>query len=238
MRMIYKVSAIYLLLSACATPAETATETTVTSLLSDMRAACGGDAWDDVEGWSEAGQVDLPGGMTAQYESWSQMHHLQTASRAFAGKRQLRHVGFDGSSFWSVGTNGETKLSQDNELMRKQRRDAYISSHAYFLPDRFPADFQFLDTRERSGENFYILRITPENADSVELWIDQEDYMVRRMEAGEEYVDLSDYRTFSGVCTATTGRQGSDDPAGELTLHIKTVDITRVPDDIFSPPSE
>ncbi|MGB3796551.1 MAG: hypothetical protein WA957_09650 [Alteraurantiacibacter sp.] len=201
-----------------------------------MRNACGGDAWDRVEGWHETGQVELPNGLEASYESWSEMHILATASRAYAGEVQLRHVGFDGEGFWSVGQNGDVTTDSSVETVRRQRRDAYISSHAYFLPDRFPADFQLAGEQMRNDENFIVLRVTPADAGSVELWIDPDNFLVRRMVADQESVELRNYAFFHGVCTATEGEQRGVEAGDRLTLRIETVSIDPQSSSTFTAP--
>ena len=47
------------------------------------------------------------------------------------------------------------------------------------------------------------------------------------MSAFEEYAELSDYRTFNEVCSATTGRQGDGDPSHEIVLHVQSIDTTQ-----------
>ncbi|WP_155805933.1 hypothetical protein [Erythrobacter litoralis] len=205
-------------------------------LLAQMRKACGGDAWDRVEGWHETGKVELPNGLEATYDAWSAMRDLATAARASAGEMQLRHVGFDGTEFWSVGQDGSVSIDRRDETLRKQRRDAYISSHAYFLPDRFPADFQVVGEKEHEGFSFVVLQVTPTGAGSVDLWIDPASFLVRRMVADQESVELSDYAFFHGVCTATTGLQRGKEAADTLTLKIETVSIEAQSSEIFIAP--
>jgi hypothetical protein len=204
-------------------------------LLKQMRAACGGANWNKVRGWHETGRVDLPNGMSARHDAWSDMRSLKTASKASVDGRTMRHVGFDGASVWSLRRDGRVERSADAPAIAKQRRDAYISSFGYFLPKRFPARTEWLGNKSNAGKSYKVLRMTPFDAASVDIWIDPQTHLVARFEADGEYADLSDYRTFDGVCTATTGRQGGSDPARAIVLHIEAVDTGPVPATAFSP---
>ena len=124
-------------------------------------------------------------------------------------------------------------------MLRRQRRDAYLSSAGWFFPERFPAEIVLAGAQDSGGETLDVLRITPRDADSFELWVDRETHRVRRIGAGSEYAELSDYRMFGGVCSATTGRQGDGDPAHEIVLHVQTVDTgAPIPPATFDPPEQ
>ena len=84
-----------------------------------------------------------------------------------------------------------------------------------------------------------MLRATPEDSASVEIWVDPETHRIARFVAEGEHADLSDYRTFDGgICSATTGRQGDGDPAHDLVLHVESVQTGPVPASIFVPPRD
>lgn len=223
-------------LASCATPGAVS-DTPETRLLAEMRAACGGDAWDTVRGWHESGTVDVAGRTGLPYESWSDMNTLKTANRVLAGGQVMRHVGFDGSAYWQVTPDGAAQFDRDPEHVQRQRRDAYISSFGFFFPDRFPARFVLMETAGLNGRVHDVLRVTPADAAPVDLWVDRETRRISRFEADGERADLGDYRMFNGVCTATTGRQGDGNVANEIVLHVEQVDIAPVAADTFTPPS-
>lgn len=206
------------------------------SLLTAARDACGGDAWDRVRGWRETGTVELPGGMVATHEAWSDMAALKSASRATLAGRVIRRAGYDGTTAWRAGPDGKASVTTDAATLRRQRRDSYLSSFGYFLPARFPAAVAALGERHVAGRTLDGVRVTPEGADSADLWIDRATRHVARFEADGEFAELSNYRTFDGVCTATTGRQGDGDPARAIVLRIEAVVTAPIDAAVFAPP--
>lgn len=228
--------AIGLLLTATAAPAA-AEQTSAQALLAQMKAACGGSAWDRVRSWHETGSVEFPTGQTAENEVWHDMQSLKSAMIGRIGGKVVRRAGFDGTTYWQAGPDGQVRTGNDVEGLRKQRRDAYLSSFGWFFPDRFPADVQLAEDKAIEGETFQVLKITPQDADSLELWVDRGTHRVRRIVAGKEYADLTEYQTFDGVCTATRGMQGDGNPQHEITLLVRTVDTgTEAPASTFAPP--
>lgn len=208
------------------------------ALLGEMRAACGGEAWDRVEGWHETGRVDLPGRPGVPYETWHHMRTLTMRSDNVVGGQVMRRASYDGTVGWQQGPDGQVRVNRDPAALRRMRRDAYLSSFAWFYPERFPARFALAGVEARDGRTFDVLRIVPAEAESFDLWVDRETRRVGRIVAGSEYAELSDYRSFAGVCTATTGRQGDGDPAHEILLHVETVETGPVDESLFAPPAQ
>lgn len=209
------------------------------AILSEMKAACGGDAWDRVQGWHETGSVDLPGRPGVPYEIWHDMRTLKTAIINRVDGRIVRRLGFNGSAHWQVGPDGRVAIDRDPATVRRHRRDAYLSSFGWFFPRRFPAAITLAEPQSLNGTTFDVLRVTPEAADGFDLWVDRETHRVRRIAAGSEYADLADYRVFDGVCSATTGRQGDGDPSHEIVLHVQNVETTSTIAAVtFEPPAQ
>lgn len=208
-----------------------------TQVLAQMRAACGGTAWNRVKGWHETGVAEVSGGPTIQNEVWHDMRSLKTRIVGRVEGKVVRDAGFDGQKYWQVSEDGKVQIGSDTGVARRHRRDAYLSSFGWFFPERFPAEIQLAPTQTIDGTTFTILRVSPKDAESFDLWVDPQTHVVRRIVAGKEYAELSDYRTFDGVCSATTGRQGDGDPAHEIVLHVQSVDTTQpIPASMFEPP--
>ena len=207
------------------------------AVLAEMKAACGGEAWARVQGWHETGTVDLPERPGLPYEIWHDMRTLKTAMINRVDGRVVRHAGFNGSEYWQVAPDGRVNIGQDPAMVRRQRRDAYLSSAAWFFRDRFPAEIILAGSETRDGRVHDVLRFTPEHADSFDLWVARDTHRISRIVAGNEHAELTDYRMFDGVCSATNGRQGDGDPAHEIVLHVRTVETgASVPAAIFEPP--
>jgi hypothetical protein len=179
----------------------------------------------------------VSGGPSIQNEVWHEMQSLKTRMVGRVSGKVVRDAGFDGQRYWQVSQDGKVQVGSDTAGVRRHRRDAYLSSFGWFFPERFPAEIQLAPTEAINAMAFQVLRITPRNAESFDLWVDPQTHLVRRIVAGKEYADLSDYRTFNGVCSATTGRQGDGDPTHEIVLHVQSVDTTQaIPASMFEPP--
>ena len=221
--------------TGCATVADRPRD--ATRVLTQMRASCGGSAWERVRGWHEMGVAELSGGPSIQNEVWHDMQSLKTRMIGRVNGKVVRDAGFNGERYWQVGQDGKVQVGSDIAKVRRHRRDTYLSSFGWFFPQRFPADVQLAPPQTLGRKTFEVLRITPKDADSFDLWVDPETHVVRRIVAGEEYANLSDYRTFDGVCTATTGQQGDADPTHQIVLHVQSVNTTKpIPASMFEPP--
>ena len=207
------------------------------TVLAEMQTACGGEAWNRVQGWHETGVVDLPGRPGLPYEIWHDMRTLKTAMINRVDGRVVRHAGFNGSEYWQVAPDGRVTIGRDPAVVRRQRRDAYLSSAAWFFRDRFPAEIIRVGDETRDGRIHDVLRIWPEAADSFDLWVARDTHRISRIVAGNEFAELTDYRMFGSVCSATTGRQGDGDPTHAIVLHVQTVETgAAVPAATFEPP--
>ena len=217
-------------------PASASSRPAAANLLARMRQACGGGAWDRVQGWHETGRVDVPGMPGVTYEAFHDIRTLATlyVQRLPGGVERRR--GYDGVAGWRLGPDGAAEINRDPAALRTLRRDLYVSSFGFFFPDRFPAEFEILPQAERDGRVYDILRVTPADADSAELWIDRATDRIGRIVAANETAELGDYRSFDGVCTATTGRQSDGDPAHDIVLHVETVTTGPIDPAIFSAP--
>lgn len=233
-----KALAVSALLLATACAGGTArTEQSPQRLLAAMKEACGGAAWDRARAWHERSTAELPGMPLLQNDVWHDLHSLNSAMVSKAGGRVMRATGYNGEVTWLQGPDGQVRSSNDPARLRQQRRDAYLSSFGWFFPDRFPAAFKLQGEADYQGAKYLVLNISPRDAEPFDLWVDPKSRLVRRIVAGAEYADLSDYRTFGGLCTATTGRQGGGAGAPEMVLRVVDVATDQAaPPSVFDPP--
>ena len=206
-------------------------------LLADMKAACGGSAWDQAKAWHERSTAEIPGMPLLENEVWHDLHSLKSAMVSKAGGRVMRAAGYNGTVAWLRGPDGQVRTSDDPARLRQQRRDAYLSSFGWFFPDRFPAALKLMDEADFEGGRYLVLNIAPLDAEPFDLWVDPKTRLVRRIVAGDESADLSDYRSFHGVCSATTGRQRTAPGAPEMVLRVLDVRTDEAaPTSVFDPP--
>lgn len=206
-------------------------------LLAEMKAACGGSAWDLVQSWHETSEATIKGMPPIQNEVWHDMKSLKSTMTSVVNGRVFRKTGYNGTSAWRIGPDGQVQVITKENDLRRQRRDAYLSSFGWFFPKRFPAEFALLPDASRDGETYKVLQIVPRNAEALRLWVDPTSHLVRRIVAEAEFADLSDYKSFDGVCTATVGRQGdgvADNDIVLRVLNVRTDQPARAAD--FDPP--
>ena len=122
------------------------------AVLAELKAACGGEAWERVQGWHETGVVDLPGRPGLPYEIWHDMRTLKTAMINRVDGHVIRHAGFNGAEYWQVAPDGRVNIGRDPAVVRRQRRDAYLSSAGWFFRDRFPAAIILAGSETRDGK--------------------------------------------------------------------------------------
>lgn len=233
MRMLFP---FVLMLAGCTTP-NGRIDRAPERLLSEMKAACGGAAWDRVRSWHETSVAEIPGMGRFDNDVWHDMQALKSVMFSAANGRRMRAVGYNGEVAWQQGPDGQVRSSIDPARLRVQRRDAYLSSFGWFFPRRFPAEFAMKSDMTYRGKNYSVIQVSPRNAEPFDLWVDPATRQVGRIVAGDEYAELSDYRTFGGVCTATKGRQGGGDGKPELALRVIDVktDQSAAPS-LFDPP--
>jgi hypothetical protein len=225
------------IVAGCATHSPVSSSRGPAELLARMKDNCGGEAWNRVVGWHETGVADLPGRPGIPHEIWHDMRTLKTAMMNRVGDRVMRHAGFNGSTYWQVKPDGDVEVGDDPAKLRRHRRDAYLSSAGWFFPERFPAEMVLAGRVEVDGTAHHVLRIAPADAEPFDLWVNSRTYRIHKIVAGAEYAELSDYRMFGGVCSATLGKQGDGNPAHELVLHVRTIDTSRaIPAATFEPP--
>lgn len=205
------------------------------TLLAQMRSACGGDAWDDIQGWHESGRVEMQGQSGLTYDAYHDVHTLRTTYAQRLNGKIIRLGGFDGIKSWRVGPDGKVQSVEDAVQLRKTRRDMYLSSAGYFLPKRFPATFELIGVETIGDRTFDVLRVTPADAESADLWVDRQTYRIARVVAGDEFAEGSDYRMFGRVCSPTRLRQGDSKSANELILHVDAVDTGSIDPARFIP---
>ena len=205
------------------------------SLLARMRAACGGEAWDHIQGWHESGRVEMRGQAGLTYEAFHDVRTLRTTYAQRLNGKIIRLGGFDGTKSWRVGPDGKVQTVEDPAQLRKTRRDMYLSSAGYYFPERFPATFELVGAKTVGDRSFDVLRVTPANAETAELWVDRQTHRIGRVVAGDEFAEGSDYRMFGKVCGPTRLRQGDGNPANELILHVEAVDTGLLDPAVFVP---
>jgi hypothetical protein len=170
-------------------------------ILAECQAATGGPALDRPDAFRETGTMTRDG-KAGSYETFGDLRSLRSSSsQTFDGK--TRRAGFDGQASWRVGADGAVNVAADDQTLRGERLGTYLTLSGYLYPKRFPATFRYIGRRVASGRAYDVVSATPEQADSVQLWIDAKTHRLAHLEAssdGQSIVgDVSDYRLVAGT---------------------------------------
>ena len=170
-------------------------------IMAACKAATGGPALDRPDAFRETGTM-IRDGKAGTYETFGDLGSLRSSSaQTFDGK--TRRAGFDGRASWQVGPDGVANVATDEPTLRGERLGTYLTLSGYLYPRRFPATFHYIGRRATAGRVYDVVSVTPEKADSVQLWIDARTHRVAHLEAdagGRSIVgDVTDYRLVSGT---------------------------------------
>lgn len=148
-------------------------------LMTLMKVASGGAALDGPTGFHEIGTA-LRDGMPATYETWGDLRSLKSASKQSIGGMTMSS-GFDGKVSWSVGPDGAPRLDVSAEGLMSARLGTYLTIGGYFYPDRFPASFVYSGAQMANGQTYDVVTVTPVGSVFVDLWLDRESHLLKRI---------------------------------------------------------
>ena len=204
-----------------------------------MKKAHGGAALDVPSGYHETGTITFDG-TAASYEEWGDFHSLRTASAISRSDGAEMANGFDGERTWKVDPDGSLVTDSSGDAVMSARLSTYLSVHGYFHPDRFPAAFEFLGRRTADGVSYDVVKVTPENAGPVDLWLDTENHRLQRFSGVDGGMAFSGAILKYGVIGGATIPMQTTQKTGRLTLVQTTTSYAyeNVPGETFSPPVE
>ena len=206
-------------------------------LMQQLKAASGGAALDQPDGFHESGTL-VRDGKAGVYQYWGDLRTLRSAgAHTVAGATGMG--GFDGKAAWTVDPSGKVFVDASPKAVREARLGAYISIGGYFYPNRFPAAFAYQGRRRHAGVVYDVVEVTPKDADSAQLWLDVHTHRLMRLSAqadGVESVgDILRYQVVDGtwIGFALSQKEGSHQMTQQLTSYVYgAIDPAR-----FSPPS-
>jgi hypothetical protein len=205
------------------------------AVLASAKAATGGTAWDRITGWHERGRH---GG-----SAYDTLLDFRRYGARFANTRDgATHVrGFNGTVVWVLGPDGKVSTSRDPARLADMRQSAYFSTFAFFLPARFPAQFDYLGVQTDDGASFDVVKVSPLGAAPIAVWVERSTHVPAR------FVDrsppkpmvgrLSDYRTVGGVREPFRIDLSDGDPAHSQTVEVDSVVLQPVGSGAFDPPT-
>jgi hypothetical protein len=169
-------------------------------ILTQARAASGGDAWSMLRGWREAGREDA-----SPYEAWFDplRYGMRVETHEAAGKRVH---GFNGQGDWQILPDGTTLADDDPAGVARTRTEAFFGAAGYFHRARFDARGEVLNVRQGPGRAFDVVLVKPWGGNARELWFDRRTHLLARMvdRSGPRPTtqQLSDYRRVGPIMVA------------------------------------
>jgi hypothetical protein len=97
--------------------------------------------------------------------------------------------GFDGKAAWSVDAHGKVLIDSTPKGLSAARLGTYLSIGGYFYPDRFPAAFTYKGRRRHAGVRYDVVGVTPQGADTAELWLDAKTHRLARISVTADGVE-------------------------------------------------
>ena len=189
-------------LGLLAVPATAAApEGSAADVLSKVKEASGGKAWDSVVTMRTKATL-ATGGMTGPVESWDDVRTGRFTDTVEIGP-MWQAQGFDGTILWLQDTSRQARKAEGGDEREGAANEAYRRSLAYFFPDRCPATLEAPATKEEGGRPFRVVRITPKGGRPFDAWVDAKTWLIDRVveKAAIETrtTFLSDYREVQGV---------------------------------------
>jgi hypothetical protein len=183
------------------------------TILAQVKAASGGQAWDTIYSIHTRGDA-AHGGLSRTVEEWDDVsagRYVKRSESLLASGAE----GFDGISAWTQTKGGESYVLGDEDARLGAINASYQVSFAYWFPDRRAGTMQSEGTRQENGHTFDVIVITPAAGRPFRVWIDRGTHLIDRFveqEAEEIAVTrFSDYREVQGVLLPFAIRSGRQD---------------------------
>jgi hypothetical protein len=179
------------------------------TLLASVKAATGGDAWNNIRSLHSRGK-EIVGEMTRSREAWDDVRtgrYVVHAQSLFG----TQGAGFDGVSPLIQIYGGQSYTFGDEEAQLGATNAAYQVSLAYRCPERRAATMQHDGIKQEEGRTFEVVTITPAGGRPFSLWVDRATHLVDRVvEQEDEKISVtrcSDYREVNSVKFPFTKRR-------------------------------
>ena len=224
-----RLATIAIVLGLLAAPAFGAPPTagSAADVLSKVKEASGGKGWDAVLTMRTKATL-ATGGMTGPVESWDDVRKGRYVDTVELGPI-WQAQGFDGTVLWMQDTSRQVRKDEGGDQREAAANDAYRRSLAYFFPDRWPATLEPPSTKEESGRQFQVVRITPKDGRPFDIWVDTKTWLIDRVveKAAVETrtTFVSDYRTVQGVRVPFTIRSTNGETKYDQVITVQSVEL-------------
>jgi len=202
-------------------------EGSASDVLSRVKEASGGKAWDAVLTVRTKSTL-ATGGMTGPVESWDDVRKGRYIDTVEIGP-MWQAQGFDGTIAWIQDTSRQASKSEGGDEREGAANEAYRRSLSYFFPDRRPATLEPPATKEEGGRQFQVVRITPTGGRPFDIWVDAKtwliDHFVEKAAVETRTTFLSDYRAVQGIKVPFAIRNSNGETKYDEILTVQSVEL-------------
>ena len=215
--------------ASAALPAATDPE----ELLSRVKQATGGGAWDAIRTNHVRATIST-GGLSGTVESWEDVVKGRFVDSAVLGPAS-QVQGFDGKIVWSQDSSLQVHREEGGDALEGTANEAYRRSLAYWYPDRRAGALEYAGPQDAGGRSFHVVRITPKGGRPFDLWIDAATFLIDRMvekqaiETRTTY--LSDYRSVAGVKVPFAIRSTNGETRYDQIVTVESVEFNQPVDE-------
>jgi outer membrane lipoprotein-sorting protein len=212
---------------------------TLEDILSKHAEALGGkEALEALRNSVAENEIIVPGGLTGTQKSYFKYPNKLRSEMDLRIMQSLSV--FDGEKGWVKDPNGQVRELAGAELENVQR-ELYFSLYAYLFPERAKGEVEYLGREEADGISYFVIKVTPEGADTVKMYINPDTYLVDRTVIQEDIVEVtsyySDYLDFAGVKVATSYRISTGDTTYDMRSALTSIEFNKpLPDELFTVP--
>lgn len=198
--MVLRFGSLLLLLLLSVSPAQAGDDTA--SVLARAKTASGGGLWDTVFSLTGRGEMKAAG-LGGSVETLEDVAGGRSVARYKLGLYQGAD-GYDGKISWTLNPGGEVGVQDAPEALREARTAAWLSRRGYWYADRGAARLEAPQARELAGRRYAVIRATPDQGESVELWFGHDSGLLERTVSGVDsrepvVTQLSDWREAEGL---------------------------------------
>lgn len=183
-------------------------------VLTSMKAASGGAAWDKIIALHTVSKI-TQGGLSGTQDEEDDVLTGRYSISLVLGPTSERD-GFDGEKAWNQDNSGQSRFVAAADDIGAAKSNAYRVSLSYWFPQRRAGTVSYLRQASDGGRRLDVLQVTPNGGRPFQMWIDGGTHRLDRIvEPGAEETEttfFSDYRSVSGLVVPYQARSTTGDP--------------------------
>lgn len=239
-RLLFCFAGVLLPVLASSAPVDSSVET----VLHDLRQAYGGDLWNHVAAIESEGR-ETADGMSGAWQALVDIRSGQFISRS---RNELFSTdeGFDAAGRWHLGLSGMVGPEDSDEAKAIAISESWLYRYGYLMP-QLHATYRLLADAEEQGHRYIRMEATPDGGHTLTLWIDPATHRLDRAVWNGSFLQwtqrYADYRPVDGmqlphrvVTSSALASGASHGTITDIAEHVRVLSSTRA-DDLKRPSS-